>query len=133
MTNEEIKRFLDGVFKISKVKGIETDHSSHSFEQREFLYEYAKANGLKVSGGTDFHSGPQTVIAFGKAECPLQIYDECFEFELTFYLSKSDINKLCKKYGIKLHNIYEDLESVKTPGGKRVFQLCKKIYNNRPL
>ena len=38
-----------------------------------------------------------------------------------------------KKYGIKLHNIYEDLESVKTPGGKRVFQLCKKIYNNRPI
>ena len=28
--------------------------------------------------------------------------DECFEFELTFYLSKSDINKLCKKYDIKL-------------------------------
>lgn len=84
-TNEEIKRFLDGVFKISKVKGIETDHSSHSFEQREFLYEYAKANGLKVSGGTDFHSGPQTVIAFGKAECPLQINDESFEWVTEIY------------------------------------------------
>ena len=38
-----------------------------------------------------------------------------------------------KRYGIKLYNIYEDLESVKTPGGKRVEQLCKKIYNNRPF
>lgn len=38
-----------------------------------------------------------------------------------------------KKYGIKYFNIYENLEEVKTPGGKRVEQLCKKIYNNRPF
>lgn len=33
-----------------------------------------------------------------------------------------------KKYGIKHYNIYENLEDVKTPGGKRVEPLCKKIY-----
>lgn len=38
-----------------------------------------------------------------------------------------------KKYGIKYYNIYENLEEVKTPGGKRVEQLCKKIYKNRPI
>ena len=38
-----------------------------------------------------------------------------------------------KKYGIKYYNIYENLNDVKTPGGKRVEQLCKKIYNNRPF
>ena len=34
-----------------------------------------------------------------------------------------------KKYGIKDYNIYKNLEEVKTPGGKRVVPLCKKIYN----
>lgn len=33
-----------------------------------------------------------------------------------------------KKYGIKYYSIYENLEEVKTPGGKRVEPLCKKIY-----
>lgn len=33
-----------------------------------------------------------------------------------------------KKYGIKYYNIYENLEEVKVPGGKRIEPLCKKIY-----
>ena len=33
-----------------------------------------------------------------------------------------------KKYGIKHYSIYENLEEVKTPGGKRVEPLCSKIY-----
>lgn len=33
-----------------------------------------------------------------------------------------------KKYGIKHYNIYENLEEVKTPGGKRLEPLCRKIY-----
>lgn len=33
-----------------------------------------------------------------------------------------------KKYGIKYYNIFENLEEVKTPGGKRKEPLCKKIY-----
>lgn len=36
---------------------------------------------------------------------------------------------IMKRYGIKCYNIYENLESVKTPGGKRNVPLCKKIYN----
>ena len=35
-----------------------------------------------------------------------------------------------KKYGIKYYSIYENLEEVKTPGGKWVEPLCKKIYKN---
>ena len=35
-----------------------------------------------------------------------------------------------KKYGIKHYNIYENLEEVKTPGGKRVEALCKRVYKN---
>ena len=33
-----------------------------------------------------------------------------------------------KKHGIKHYSIYENLEEVKTPGGKRVEPLCSKIY-----
>ena len=33
-----------------------------------------------------------------------------------------------EKHGIKLHSIYEDLERVVVPGGKRKEPLCKKVY-----
>lgn len=33
-----------------------------------------------------------------------------------------------EKYGIRLHSIYEDLEKVVVPGGKRKEPLCKKVY-----
>lgn len=39
-------------------------------------------------------------------------------------LSMSDMNK----YGIKYYNIYENLDEVIVPGGKRVVPLCKRIY-----
>lgn len=38
----------------------------------------------------------------------------------------------CEKFGIKIHNIYINLEDVYIPGkGKRVKQLCKQIYSTR--
>lgn len=33
-----------------------------------------------------------------------------------------------EKYGIKFHSIYEDLEKVVVPGGKRQAPLCKQVY-----
>lgn len=36
--------------------------------------------------------------------------------------------EIMKKYGIRHYSIYENLDEVKTPGGKRVEPLCKKIY-----
>ena len=33
-----------------------------------------------------------------------------------------------KKYGIKLHSIYEDLEKVVVRGGKRKEPLCRQVY-----
>lgn len=33
-----------------------------------------------------------------------------------------------KKYGIRLYSIYEDLERIIVPGGKRKTPLCKKVY-----
>lgn len=37
-------------------------------------------------------------------------------------------DKIANKYGIKFYNIYENLETVKILGGKRVEPLCRKIY-----
>ena len=37
-------------------------------------------------------------------------------------------NPTMKKYGIKHYSIYENLEEAKTPGGKRLDPLCRKIY-----
>ena len=38
----------------------------------------------------------------------------------------------CEKYGIKIPNIYRNLEDVHIPGtGKRVKQLCKQVYEKR--
>ena len=43
-----------------------------------------------------------------------------------------DINTM-KKYGIKHYSIYENLDKVKTPGGKRVEPLCRRIYKKDNL
>lgn len=38
----------------------------------------------------------------------------------------------CIKHNIKLPNIYKNLEEINIPGkGKRKYQLCKQIYNNK--
>lgn len=38
----------------------------------------------------------------------------------------------CEKYGIKIPNIYRNLEDVNISGkGKRVKQLCKQVYSKR--
>lgn len=38
-----------------------------------------------------------------------------------------------KKFGIKYYNIYENLEEVRTPGGKRNEPLCQKVYQKNSL
>ena len=66
----EVELFLDTLFSTSKLKGVEVYHSAHSIEQREFLKNYVKKHGLLFSGGTDFHSGPSTILGFGKETAP---------------------------------------------------------------
>ena len=36
-----------------------------------------------------------------------------------------------KKHGIKYYSIYENLEEVKIPGGKRLEPLCKRVYQRK--
>lgn len=75
----EVLSFLEHVLETTKVAGIEVFHSSHTFEQREYLQQFAKQHNLLISGGSDFHSGPQTVIGFGKRKQIISL--TCHDFD----------------------------------------------------
>lgn len=74
----DVLNFLNYVLKNTKTAGIEVFHSAHTFEQRDYLYKFAKQNNLLIGGGTDFHSGPDTVVGFGKREQILSL--SCSDF-----------------------------------------------------
>lgn len=76
----EVLDFLNFVLATTKTAGIEVFHSSHTLEQRDYLYKFAKQNNLLIGGGTDFHSGPQTVIGFGKREQILSLSEHDFKW-----------------------------------------------------
>lgn len=76
----EVELFLDTLFRTSKLKGVEVYHSDHSIEQREFLKDYVTKHELLFSGGTDFHSGPSTILGFGKEIAPLALKKDMFSW-----------------------------------------------------
>lgn len=76
----EVLEFLKYVLDTTKTSGIEVFHSSHTVEQREYLHQFAKQNNLLIGGGTDFHSGPETVIGFGKREQILSLESHDFDW-----------------------------------------------------
>lgn len=77
---DEVISFLNYVLETTKTAGIEVFHSSHTFEQRDYLYKFAKQNNLLIGGGSDFHSGPQTVVGFGKREQLLSLSGHDFDW-----------------------------------------------------
>lgn len=79
-SKDEVLSFLNYVLETTKTNGIEVFHSSHTFEQRDYLYEFAKQRNLFIGGGSDFHSGPQTVVGFGKREQILSLSGHDFDW-----------------------------------------------------
>lgn len=79
-SENDVLDFLNYVLSTTKTAGIEVFHSSHTFEQRNYLYQFAKENNLLMGGGSDFHSGPQTVIGFGKREQILSLSEHDFDW-----------------------------------------------------
>ena len=47
--------YLDKLVSENIIDGIEVYHSKHTLEETKILKEYAKANNLLISGGTDYH------------------------------------------------------------------------------
>lgn len=79
-SKNEVLDFLKYVLDNTKASGIEVFHSSHTTNQREYLYQFAKQNKLLIGGGTDFHSGPQTIIGFGTKEQILSLKGSDFDW-----------------------------------------------------
>lgn len=79
-TFEEVTYLLDKLEDTSMIAGFEAYHSSHTYEQRNFIASYAKNKNKLVSGGTDFHSGPETTLGFGKEEAPLELKSNMFSW-----------------------------------------------------
>lgn len=77
---DEVLSFLNYVLETTKTAGIEVFHSSHTFGQRDYLYKFAKQKNLLIGGGSDFHSGPETVVGFGKRNCILSLSGHDFDW-----------------------------------------------------
>lgn len=84
-SKDEVLSFLNYVLQTTKTAGIEVFHSSHTFEQRDYLYQFAKKNNLLIGGGSDFHSGPQTIIGFGKENQPISLSGHDFDWIENIY------------------------------------------------
>lgn len=77
---DEVMPFLDYILQTTKIFGIEVFHSSHTIEQRDYLYKFAKQRNLLIGGGSDFHSGPDTVVGFGRTEQILSLSGHDFDW-----------------------------------------------------
>lgn len=72
-TEKEVFSMLESIRLTSPITAVEAYHSSQTKKQRDFLVNYAKEHHLLVSGGTDFHRGPETILGFGKEDNILQL------------------------------------------------------------
>lgn len=78
-TKNEILEFLKKVkCTVNNLDGIEVYHANHTFEQRRFLLEFANQNNYIYSGGSDFHTGPYSIIGFGRIYMPLGLNKKDF-------------------------------------------------------
>ena len=87
---DNVLSFLNYVLTTSKTAGIEVFHSAHTFEQRAYLYEFAKQHNLLIGGGSDFHSGPDTIIGFGRRNQVLSLSGNDFDWIENIYTDNSD-------------------------------------------
>lgn len=86
----EVKELLDYIlYTAPNISGIEAIHSAHDEKQRNFLISYAKEHNILYTGGTDFHSGPQTVLGYGKNTCPVILTKKDVNFWEAYKLVKT--------------------------------------------
>lgn len=79
-SQKDVEQLMNQMISSTNISGFEAYHSSHTQAQRQFIVEYANKNGLLYTGGTDFHSGPQTVLGYGQKTCPVAIDKSCVNF-----------------------------------------------------
>ena len=79
-SEEDVKQLLDCIVSNTEISGFEAYHSAHTEKQRQFIIDYTTKNKLLYTGGTDFHCGPQTILGYGKKDCPVAIDKSCVNF-----------------------------------------------------
>ena len=79
-SKEDVKHLIDYIVSSTEISGFEAYHSSHTEEQRKFIIDYCQKHNLIYTGGTDFHSGPQTILGYGTKSCPVAIDKACVNF-----------------------------------------------------
>ena len=67
--------FLNDMYNMNLIDGIECVHTKHTKEQTEFLKNFAKEKGLLISGGSDFHNKEDHILGYGD-KGNLEITDE---------------------------------------------------------
>ena len=67
--------FLNNMYDMGILDGIECIHTKHTKEQTEYLKEYAKQRELLISGGSDFHNDKEHCLGYGD-KGHLEITDE---------------------------------------------------------
>lgn len=79
-TEEYVELIMNHIVDTTNIYGFEAYHSSHTEKQRQFIIDYATKSGLHYTGGTDFHSGPGTILGYGKKSYPVAIDKSCVNF-----------------------------------------------------
>lgn len=59
------KQFLNDMYNLGILDGIECIHTKHSEEQIEYLKEYCKEKNLIMTGGSDFHREEKQTLGYG--------------------------------------------------------------------
>lgn len=79
-SKDDVKYLMDQIVSNTNIFGFEAYHSTHTKEQRQFIIDYVTKKGLHYTGGTDFHSGPGTILGYGKKSCPVAINKSSVNF-----------------------------------------------------
>ena len=73
-TDTEILTFLEEVLKTTpNINGVEAFHTNHTLTQRKLIYNFCQNHNLIFSGGSDFHTGPYSIIGFGRLHSPIEL------------------------------------------------------------
>lgn len=59
------KKYIDDIFKLGFLDGIECMHTRHNLEQVEYIKDFCKKNKLMITGGSDFHRESKQRLGYG--------------------------------------------------------------------
>lgn len=61
----EHKQYIQEIFDLGILDGIECIHTRHTLEQIKYIKEFCRIHNLKISGGSDFHRDVKQKLGYG--------------------------------------------------------------------